>query len=57
VRTIAESLNIPDSTIYTHLVEKIGLKIVSIRWIPDTLASELQQERVELAGQLLRVLE
>jgi hypothetical protein len=40
VRTIADSLNIPVSTIYTHLVEKIDLGIFLFRWVPRTLTGE-----------------
>jgi hypothetical protein len=41
VRTIADSLNIHVSTIYSYLVERIGL-----RRVPHTLAGELWQKRV-----------
>jgi hypothetical protein len=51
VRTIAGSLNIPASIISIHLVEKIGLKNLLLRWVPHALTSELRQKRVELAGQ------
>jgi hypothetical protein len=57
VRTIAESLEIPASAIYSHLVEKIGLKICSLREVPHTLTSELRQRRLEFSSQLPRVLE
>jgi hypothetical protein len=54
VQTIADSLNILNATIYTHLVERIGILFFTSFGSP-TLTSELQQKRVELAGQLLRV--
>jgi hypothetical protein len=57
VRTIAESLEIPVSTIYSHSVHKVGLKIFFLLWVPYTVTSGLQQKRVELSSQLLRVLE
>jgi hypothetical protein len=57
VWTIAESLEIPASTIYLRLVEKFGLKIFLLRWVPHTSTSELWQTRVELSSQLLLVLE
>jgi hypothetical protein len=44
VRTIAESLGIPVSTICPHLVEKIGFKIFLHRWAPHTLTAELKQK-------------
>jgi hypothetical protein len=57
LRTIAESLEIPDSTVYSHFVGKIGLKMFLLSWVPQTSTSELGQKRVELPSQLLRVLE
>jgi chorismate mutase len=57
VQTIAESPEILGSTIYSHLVEKIGFKPFLLRWVPHRLTSKLQQKRVELSSQLLRVLE
>jgi hypothetical protein len=57
VRTIAGFLNIPLSTIYSHLVEKIGLKNFLLCWVPHTPAGQLRQKRVKLAGQILQVLE
>jgi hypothetical protein len=56
VRTIADSPNHPTSTICPYLVKTISLKY-SFCWVPRTSTSELRQEPVELAGQLLRVLE
>jgi hypothetical protein len=57
VRTTAESLEIPVSTIYFYLLEKIGLQNFSVRWVPYTLTSDLRQKQVELSIQLFRVLE
>jgi hypothetical protein len=57
VRTTAESLEIPVSIIYSHLVEKIGRQNFLLRWVPHTLTNELRQKRVELSNQLLWVLE
>jgi hypothetical protein len=57
MRTIAESLKIHASTIYLHLIEKIGLKIGLLRWVPHTLTNELRQKRVERSSQLLHMLE
>jgi hypothetical protein len=56
MRTIADSLSIPALMIYLHLVEKIGLKTLLLRWVPHTLTGELRQKQVEPVGQLLRVL-
>jgi hypothetical protein len=57
VRTIADSLGIPASTVYLHLVEKIGLQNYFLRWVPHMLTEELRQKRVELSRQLLELLE
>jgi hypothetical protein len=57
VRTIADSLGIPASRVYFHLVEKIGFKNDLLYWVAHTLTDELRQERVELARQLLELLE
>jgi hypothetical protein len=57
LRAIADSLNFPASTVYSHLVEKTGPKDFLLRWVPHMLTGELRQKRVELAGQFLRVLE
>jgi hypothetical protein len=37
VQTIAESLGIPASTVYLHLVEKIGFKNYFLRWVSHML--------------------
>jgi hypothetical protein len=37
VRTIADSLGIPISMVYLHLVEKIGFKNDFLRWVPHML--------------------
>jgi hypothetical protein len=37
VRTIADSLGIPVSTVYLPLVEKIGFKNYFLRWVPPML--------------------
>jgi hypothetical protein len=57
MRTIADSLGVPASTVYLHLVEKIGFKNYFLRWVPHILTEELRQKRVELARQLLELLE
>jgi hypothetical protein len=57
VRTIADSLGIPASTVYLHLVEKIGFKHYFLRWVRHMLTEELRQKRVELSRQLLELLE
>jgi hypothetical protein len=49
VRTIADSLDIPASTVYFHLVEKIGFKNYLLRWVSHLLTDEPALKRVELA--------
>jgi hypothetical protein len=49
VRTIADSLEIPASTVYFHLVEKIGFKNYLLRGVPHLLTDELRLKRAELA--------
>jgi hypothetical protein len=56
VRTIADRLSIPASTVYSHLVEKIGLKDFLFRSKPNA-GRRAVQKRVELAEQLLLVLQ
>jgi hypothetical protein len=55
VQTIAYSLNMPVSTIHSHLVDKIGLKMFRLRWAPHMSNGEPRRKRVELAVLLLRV--
>jgi hypothetical protein len=51
------SLEILISTIYSHLIGKIGLKNLLLHWVPHKLTSELLQKRIQLSSQLLRVFE
>jgi hypothetical protein len=57
VRTIADSLNILESPVYLHLVEKIGFKNYFLRCVPRMLTEELRQKRVQLSRQLLELLQ
>jgi hypothetical protein len=57
VQIIADSLGIPASPVYFHLVEKIGFKKYLLRWVPHLLTDEPRLKRVELARQLLELLE
>jgi hypothetical protein len=57
VRTIADSLDIPASPVYFHLVEKIGFKSSALRWVPHLLTDELWLKRVELVRESLERLE
>jgi hypothetical protein len=44
-------------TVYFHLVEKNGFKNYLLRWVPPLLTDEGRLKRVELARQLLELLE
>jgi hypothetical protein len=57
VRTIGDSLGIPASNGYSHVVERSGFKSYLLRWIRHMLTAELRHKRVELSKQLLSVLE
>jgi hypothetical protein len=43
VRTITDSLGIPASTVYLHLVEKIGFNNYFLRWVRHILTEELRR--------------
>jgi hypothetical protein len=57
VQTIAEALEIPASTNYSLLVEKIGIINFLLCWVFHLFTNALRQKRVEFSTQLLRVLE
>jgi hypothetical protein len=54
--TTVESLGIPVSPILSHLIETSVINFL-LRWVPHMSTNELWQKRVEVSGQLLRVLE
>jgi hypothetical protein len=43
VRTIGDSLGIPASIVYSHLVERIGFKNYILQWVPHMLTVELRE--------------
>jgi hypothetical protein len=49
VPTIGDSLGIPASTVYSHLVERIGFKNYILRWVPHMWTGELREKRVQLS--------
>jgi hypothetical protein len=50
VPTIADSLGIPASTVYLHLVEKIGFKTYFLRWVPHMLTEECGRKESNSRG-------
>jgi hypothetical protein len=52
LRTIADTLSISPEMVRTHM-SRIGYTLVSLRWIPHALTSELKQIRFDLCVQLL----
>lgn len=56
VRSIAEVLKEPRSTIYEHLTESLGLKNYSLKWVPHELTCVMKQKRKDEATNLLNVL-
>jgi hypothetical protein len=57
VWTIADSLDIRASRVYSRLVEKIGFRHFFLHRVPRILTDELRQKGVELVRQLLQVLQ
>jgi hypothetical protein len=54
---MADSVGIPISTVYLHLVEKIGFKNDFLRSVPHMLTEQLRQKRVKLSRQWLELRE
>jgi hypothetical protein len=56
VRTIAEFLKIPASTVHLHLTTSLNTKGRYFKWIPHFLGDDLRVKRLQGARQLLDVL-
>jgi hypothetical protein len=56
IRVIAEALAVSASTVYSHLIERIGFKNDLLRWIPHVLTDDPRQRRVDLSRELLQLL-
>jgi hypothetical protein len=57
VRTIAEFLKIPASTVHLHLTTSLNMKSRRFTWIPRFLDDDLRAKRLKGARQLLGILE
>jgi hypothetical protein len=57
VRTIAEFLKIPASTVHLHRTTALDMKSRHFKWIPHFLDDDLRAKRLEGARQLLDVLQ
>jgi hypothetical protein len=57
VRTIAEFLMIPESTVHLHLTTSLNMKSRYFKWVPHFLDDNLRAKRLEGARQLLDVLQ
>jgi hypothetical protein len=57
VRTIAEFLEIPASTVHLHLPGSLNMKSRHFKWVPHFLDDDLRAKRLEGAQHLLEVLQ
>jgi hypothetical protein len=57
VRTIAEFLKIPASTMHFHLTTSLKIKSRHFKWVPHFLDDDLRAKRLEGVQQLLDVLQ
>jgi hypothetical protein len=57
VRTIAEFLKIPVSTVHLYLTISLNMKSRHFKWVPHFLDDDLRAKRLEGARQLLDVLQ
>jgi hypothetical protein len=57
VRTTAEFLKTPASTVHLHLATSLNMKSQPFKWVPHFLDDDLRAKRLEGAGQLLDVLQ
>jgi hypothetical protein len=56
VRTVAEFLKIPASTVHLHLTTSLNMKSRHFKWVPHFLDDNLRAKRSNRAQQLLDVL-
>jgi hypothetical protein len=57
VRTIAEFLKIPASTVHLHLTTSLNMGSRHFKWVPHFLNDDLRAKRLESARQLLDILQ
>jgi hypothetical protein len=55
-RSIAETLQVPDSTVLEHLHEDLGFQSFHLRWVPHLLTPELKEQRRLYATEIIAVL-
>jgi hypothetical protein len=56
VRQLSRLTCLPRATVYRHLTDSLHFRIQHLRWIPHLLNPEQKRIRVNMAGELLRVL-
>jgi hypothetical protein len=56
VRELSRLTCLPRSTVHRYLTDSLHFRIQHLRWIPHLLNPEQQRIRVNMAGELLRVL-
>jgi hypothetical protein len=57
IRTIAEFLKIPASTVHFHLTTSLNMKSQHFKWVLNFLDDDLRAKRLEGARQLLDILQ
>jgi hypothetical protein len=57
VRTVAEFLKIPASTVHLHRTASLNMKRQHFKWVPHLLDDDLRAKRLKGAQQLLDVLQ
>ena len=57
VRQISTRTGIPKSTVFYRMTEKIGYISKHLKWVPHLLSDEQKQNRVNIAIDLLRILQ
>ena len=56
LRALEDLTGIPRSTVYRIIVEKLGLRLVKVRWVPHLLSQDNKEERVSRAEGILVLL-
>jgi hypothetical protein len=56
VRELSRLTCLPRSTVHRHLTDSLHFRIQYLRWIPHLLNPQKKRIRVNMAGELLRVL-
>jgi hypothetical protein len=56
VRVISDALDKPRESVRRALTEELGLKKFVSRWVPHLLSDSQKQERIILAGNMLKMI-